>query len=107
MPVEIPALDSAPTLSGEAIYNTTTSAIASSLNCTALPSEVAPSSSGPGVFTNEQGTQSIRQKPSIPDTPIEYTCSAPFDYNGTFQSLIFVQKFEVLRLTHPKGPSIF
>ena len=90
MPVELPALNYASSLSGGEIFNVTTSAIASSLNCTALPNQVAPSSSGPGVFTDEQGTQSIRYEPLIPDTTIEYTCSAPFDYNGTFQSLIFV-----------------
>ena len=90
MPVDFTALDSTSSQPGGKIFNATTSGIASSLNCTALPSQVAPSSSGPGVFTDEQGTRSIRYKPTIPNTAIEYTCSAPFDYNGTFQSLFFV-----------------
>lgn len=90
MPVDFTELDSASSQSGRAIFNATTSGIASFLNCTAVPNQIAPSSSGPGVFTDEQGTRSIRYTPSVPSIAIGYTCSAPFDYNGTFQSLFFV-----------------
>ena len=80
MPVESSALDYASAPSSGEIFNVTTSAIASSLKCTALPSQVAPSSSGPGVFTDEQGTRSIRYKPIVPDTAIDYKIeNHPFD----------------------------
>ncbi|KAI9699660.1 MAG: hypothetical protein M1836_002694 [Candelina mexicana] len=90
LPVDFTALDSASPPAVGQIFTATTFGIASSLNCTAQPAQVAPNSSGPGVYTDEQGTRSLRYTPSIPDTATRHTCSAPFDYNGTFQSLFFV-----------------
>ena len=90
MPVKFTALDPASYQSGEEKFNVTISEIGSSLNCTVLPNQVAQSSFGPGVFTEDQGTRSMRYKPVVPSTAIDYTCSAPFDYNGTFQSLFVV-----------------
>ncbi|KAI4215689.1 MAG: hypothetical protein LQ351_001676 [Letrouitia transgressa] len=95
MPVDFTALDPAFSQSSTDNFNTTTSGIASSLNCIAVPDQAAPNSSGPGVFTDEQGVRSIRYKSTIPNTDKEVTCSAPSDYNSTFQSLFFVPMDDV------------
>ncbi|KAI4162102.1 MAG: hypothetical protein LQ342_004272 [Letrouitia transgressa] len=95
MPVDFTALDPAFSLSSKDNFNTTTAGIASSLNCVAVPDQVALNSSGPGVFTDEQGARSIRYKSTIPNTDKEVTCSAPSGYNSTFQSLFFVPMDDV------------
>jgi hypothetical protein len=84
--------------SGNKVFASTTSAIGSSLDCVDLPNQATPNSSGPGIYTDSQGTQSARFKPETPNVGSNRTCTATYDFTNTVQS-IFFQTMELLDLT--------
>ena len=83
---------------GNTVFASTTSAIGSSLDCVDLPNQATLNSSGPGIYMDNQGTQSVRFKPEAANVGPNQTCTAAYDFTNTVQS-IFFQTMELLDLT--------
>ncbi|EXJ92242.1 hypothetical protein A1O3_00792 [Capronia epimyces CBS 606.96] len=81
------------------VFGSTTSAIGSSLDCVDLPNQATLNGSGPGIFTDSTGGQSVRFRPETAGVGVNQTCTATYDFNSSLQS-IFFQAMELLDLTN-------
>ncbi|KAI1130427.1 hypothetical protein F5Y10DRAFT_289389 [Nemania abortiva] len=91
--------------SGNEVFTATTAAIGSSLDCVAVPNRPTLNESGPGIYTDDQGTKSVRFKPGIPSVGLDQTCTASYNFADDVQS-IFFQTMDLLNLTTGQSTNV-
>ena len=82
-----------------------TYAIGSSLDCVEIANQATLDSSGPGVFTDSQGTQSLHFKPETPNFGSNHTRIAMYDFSDTVESIYF-QRLDNLDLVTGSSSSL-
>ncbi|KAJ8128997.1 hypothetical protein O1611_g4636 [Lasiodiplodia mahajangana] len=87
------------------VLTATTAGIGSSLACVTVPNHPTLNESGPGIYTDAQGTKSVRFKPGVPSMGFNQTCTAPYSFVDGVQSTFF-QIMDLLNLTTGESSNI-
>ena len=80
------------------VFASTAAGIGSSFVCVDFPNQSTQNASGPGIYTDSEGVQSVRFPPKTGDLGVNKTCTAPYDFTNTVQSIFFVTMY-ILDLT--------